>query len=510
MTDHNRVRRTRRGTAKLVHPALILAICAALILAACGGKPGAQSVPQPSRDSVTIAHPQEPSDWNYLRNDSTIIRNLLVLNVVEPLLEKQKDGTFTPLLAESYQASNDGLVYTFKIRDAVFHTGARLTADDVVYSLQQSKAASVQDVSGPFEAVRQISKTDARAVAVTLSRPSQRFLEAMSSLGGLIIPKGSANNLNAKPVGTGPFTFRGWRHGVAVDLARNDQYWGNKPPLKTVTWRFITDTTASINALRSGDVDWIAEFAGNPAQADSVAGTPGFAKQVISGRGLAYVSLNANDPAFSDIRVRQAIAYSIDTKGFMEAAGAGGIPTCVFVNPPTEPWNTEYCPYPFNPDKAKQLLTEAGKQGVTLRYTYLAGFPEAIEFLIRGLEQTGFKVKREGLEFATYLDRVLTKGQYQLTSIAGDQQIDSWKCPGFFTHDCFPEMDKLLMQADRSLDRTEWANLRRQAVEKSADRAFLIPTYTANLVSLYRQDVSGIKDFSSSSEIDLRGLRVGG
>ncbi len=480
----------------------------ALLIAACGGgstgSAGAGSGDRP--DALTVAFNQEPPTWNYLQNELTAIRSLLVLNVLEPLLDKQEDGSLEPLLAESYEVSDNGLEYTFTIREATFHNGSEVTADDVVYSLEQSRASKLKDVSGPYEPVTQIAKTDDRTVVVTLSRPSQRFLEAMSSDSALIIPAGSVESLQAAPVGTGPFSFQDWRHGVQVSLERNDDYWGEPASFRAVTWRFIPEAQAAINALLAGDVDMITH-GGNAVQVDSVASKPGFAKQDVAGAEIVYLSLNADDPAFADERVRQAIAYSFDRQAFIDGTSAVGEPTCVLVNPPTEPWNSDYCPYPHDPAKARELLTEAGQQGLTLHYTSLEGTENGVAIVAQGLEQAGFTIERESLDLATYIERVLTNGQYQITHIAGPQQIDAWTCPGFFTHDCNPEFDELLAQADRAVDRTEWADLRREAVEMQADRAFLIPAWTQTNVALHREDLTGLKSFRSSSEVDLRGLR---
>ena len=505
--DKSHVRTTHQCASKRsrrVLASLAIGLCLGLVSAACsdnGGTTGTQA----TKDSLAIAFEQEPSDWNYLRSPATAIRSLLMLNVLEPLLDKKEDGTLTPLLAESYTVSDDGLVYTFKIREAVFSDGSALTADDVVYSLEQARTTKLQDVSGRLKAVKQISKTDDRTVTVTLSTPSQRFLEAMSTDSGIVIPEGSANSLNKAPVGSGPFIFRAWKNGIQVDLDRNDRYWGQKSAVRTVKWRFIEDPTAAINALRADDVDMIAGFWGNKAQIDSITNTPGFAKNVIAGSNMVYLSLNADDPAFADARVRQAVAYSLDRQAFISGTGDNGRPACVFVNPPNVPWKSDKCPYPHDPDKARQLLTEAGKQGLNLRYTALSG-TSAPPIVEQGLERAGFKVQIQYIDFPAYLDRVLTKAQYQFTHISGPQQIDTWVCPGFFTKDCYPEFDDLLARADRALDRSEWADLRREAVEKHAERAYLIPVNTTNVTTLHRAGLAGSKSFSSNSEVDLRGL----
>ncbi|GAA1562068.1 ABC transporter substrate-binding protein [Kribbella hippodromi] len=503
--EPNRAQRTHCASRRPLRflAALAAGLCFALIAAACGSGSSGSAI-RGTKDSLRVAVAQEPSDWNYLRNPSTTIRQLLLLNVLEPLLDKKEDGSLTPLLAESYTMSDAGTVYTFKIRKAVFSNGAEVTADDVVYSLEQAKNTKLQDVAGRLKAVKQIAKVDDHTVRVTLSKPSQAFLDAMSTDSGIVIPKGSAGSLTKTPVGSGPYIFSAWKNGVEVDFVRNDKYWGDKPELRTITWRWIDDVTTAINALRAGDVDMIGAFWGKKEQIDSVARTAGFTKQVIPGSEMVYLSLNADDPSFKDERVRQAIAYSLDRKGWIDGTTGSGQPTCVFVNPPNQPWKSDKCPYPYNPEKAKQLLTASGKQGMTLRYTALAGTQNGVAIITQGLERAGFKVQAQYLDWPTYLDRVLTRGQYQITHISGPQPIDTWTCPGWFTHDCYPEMDNLLAQADRALDRTQWADLRREAVEKDAERAYLIPAWTSSVTSLLKVGIAGSKPFSANSELDMR------
>lgn len=493
-----------------------LAMCAALVVAGCGGggaaTGGSKADSRERPTSLRVAFPQEPADWDYVKSSATAIKSLVMHNVVEPLIEKKQDGTYQSLLAEKYDVSKDGLTYTFTLRKATFHDGSPLDAADVVYSLEHSKSSTNGDVSGPFRAVRSIAKVDDRTVKVTLSRPSQQFLQGISGIGGTIIPSGSAAKLSKGPIGTGPYLFGAWRNGIDVTLNRYDGYWGTKPFFEKVTWRFIGDETASLNELLAGSVDLVSNIIGAGLERlDSVDKKDGFAKATTAGSEMMYLSLNAKDKTFADPRIRQAIAHAIDRQAIIDGAVAGlAKPNCVFVNPPTEPWNSDHCPYPYDVEKAKTLLNEAGAQGVQVQFKYLKSgyFEPAKDVIAAQLGAVDIKVDLAPRDLATYLDEVLAKSpDYQFTNLSGPQTIDSWKCPGWFTQDCVKQVDDLLSAADQALDTKSWAEQRRKAVESHADRAYLIPVANMDEVSAMRDDLAGFKPYKSASELDLRPLR---
>lgn len=509
-TSGHRVRRVRRvrrpARAQLLGAGLVLVLAAS----GCGdgstGTAGGET-----STTLVVAFPQEPADWNYVQSSATAIKSLVMHNLVEPLVEKQEDGQLEPLLAESYEASEDGLGYTFTIREATFHDGSDLSADDVVYSLDYAKESPNGDVATPFEAVETIEKVDDRTVQVTLSRPSQQFIQGMSGISGVIIPEGSADALGTGPVGTGPYQFGEWRNGVDVTLTRFDGYWGDLPYFEDVQWRFIGDEVASLNALLAGDVDLVSNLIGDGLdRVASVDGTEGFVAATTAGSELMYLSLNATDPVFDDERVRQAVARAIDRQAIIDGAVAGlGQPNCVFVNPPTEDWNSDHCPYPYDPAAAQDLLAEAGAEDLQIEFKFLNSgyFQPAMEIVTAQLGEAGITAETTPRDLATYLDEVLgDQPSYQFTNLSGPQRIDSWTCPGWFTQDCVEQVDDLLADADQALERQEWADLRRQAVEAHADRAYLIPIANLDEVSAMRDDLTGFKPYRSASELDLRPL----
>lgn len=494
----------------------------ALFTAACGGDDDdsandapadEQTADQAAAEELTIAVAQEPPNWDYTKSGATAIKTPLLYNVVETLVEKQSDGSVAPMIAESWEVSEDGTTYTFTIREAKFHDGSDLDSTDVVESLEFNRAGD-GDIATPFDAVDSIEATDDRTVVVTLTQPSQAFLNGMATISSAIVAEGTTDQVAQGPIGTGPFTFVEWKPDVSVEMSRFADYWGDAPFFSDVTWRFITDETASLNALLAGDIDVVAAILGEGIdRVDEIDAADGFQIVTIAGFEISYLSLNATAPIFQDPLVVQAVNHAIDRQPIVDAAFAGlGELTCTFVNPPNEPWASDYCPYDYDPAKSKALLAEAGVPDLVLPFKYLtiAEFPPIQEVVTAQLTAAGFNVELEGRELTTYLDEVLGESaDYTFTSLSGPSTIDAWKCPGFFTLHCDPEFDQLLIDGDASTDAAVTTEKRQQAVEMHADAGFLIPIVAKVQAAATRSDLKGIKLFTAGSEFDLGYLSFG-
>lgn len=523
-----RFHRTRGSgpTGRLAAAATMVAV--ALLVAACGGEATTDEASETPADdtadeaatgdvdddarstTLRVSYPQEPPNWDYTENTATANRALLVHNVVEPLLERQEDGTYAPLLAD-VTVSDDGLTYVLELVEATFHDGTALTAADVVYSLEYNRASPHAVVSVPFDSVAAIEPDGERTVTVTLEQPSQRFLEGLSGVSGLIIAEGTSGDLATQPVGTGPFTFDEWRPDVSVGLSRFEDYWAELPAFESIDYRFIGDENAALNALRAGDIDLVGAIVGDGVeQFESIDETDGLVGLTSPSTNIHYLTLNAEDPVFDDPRVRQAIAHAIDREPILLGGfGGRGEANCVFVNPPNVPWNSDYCPYPHDPDRARELLADAGSEDLelTLKFPQVADFPPIAEIEIAQLAAVGISVQSQGRDLPTFLDEVLADFDYQLATISGAPQIDAWVGEGRMTRDELPEFDALLAAADAATDLGEWAELRREAVELHADRAYLIPLGNKDDIFAARDDLAGIKPFRAAQEVDFRRLR---
>jgi len=469
----------------------------------------------PAADTtLVIGDSGEPPNWDFINAPVTSNWISLVRNVVETLVEKGENGEIEPLLAEM-TISDDGLQYEFTIREALFHDGTPLDASDVAYSLEAARGSEHALVSTPMTAVETIEVTDENTVTVTLSQPSQNFIEGIAGPSGLIVPEGSLDRLleGEGPIGTGPFVFGEWRPGVDVTYARFDDYWGEQPYFETVTWRFITEANALISALLAGDIDMIARLTDGFDRLATIEESDDLEVVTLPAPETLFLSMNGELALFDDERVRQAIAHAVDRNTIIDGALNGlAEPTCVYANPKGVEWDSDYCPFPYDPDLAATLLVDASLTDLDLELKHLTqgAHPRMAEIIADMLSQVGVTVRLEGRDLATYIDEVIVQDPpgYEITLLGSPARIDAWVCPGRFTRDCVAEFDDLLLQADAALDREVWASLRRQAVELHADRAFLIPIANQHTVSAMRLDLDGLSpSVDLTSELDLRSLK---
>lgn len=465
------------------------------------------------QDSSLVVAYREPLNYDWINSGTTVgTGGPLMHNVLEPLLERMEDGSFEPLLAESYEVSADGLEYVFTLREGVlFHDGSELTADDVVYSLEFTKAGNTI-ASTPLAVAESIEKVDDRTVRVTLSTPSNVFLLSMARLSGMIFPEGSGAQIEADPVGTGPYDFVEWRQGIETQLTRFDDYWGDAPFFEEVTWRFLADDNAAVNAVLAGDIDVIADVSSfellERVEADAglrIVDTPS--------EFTSLLWLNGNDPALADQRVRAAIAHAIDRQEIIDGVMAGwSEPQCVFVDPVSDLVENDSCPYEYDPERARELLAEAGVPDLQLELKYDDRTVTRLfsEVLGAQLAEVGITLVPRAMDAATWFEDVREHGSYQLAPglLQATATLDGEvACPHFWTNDCPPdELLALVDQSDATIDRAQMVELRRQALDLHAEWAHWITLARTPGIAVVRADLSGVKPYRSWVEFDLRGL----
>jgi len=319
----------------------------------------------------------EPKTLNQFSAENDIYsRWITVPYIFEPLLVYDYNNlTMKPWLAESYEISDDGLEITFRLRhDIYFSDGVPVTADDVVFTYKTAVDANVDaaNVANLFVDVDRAEQIDKRVVKFHLKRPYFKALENLSFWDFGILPKHvykyddakEFNNRVSNPVGSGPFVFERWDTGRQVVLRRNENYWGAKPKLRKIVYRFITNAVAAVQALRSHDVDIIIP---QPEQFADLANDEDFKKEFRClsywnpGVPFYYIGWNEDTVFFSDKRVRQAMTCIINREEIVARLlkGHGRMITGPFYiqgtqsDPNVEPW-------PYDPDRAERLLASAG------------------------------------------------------------------------------------------------------------------------------------------------------
>ncbi len=493
---------------------------AAVLAAAAALGAGGTALAQDRGTTLTWSFPSEPPAWNYWQAAPTALMAPTLHNVLEPLLEQLGDGTVGPWLADSWEISDDGLIYTFHIREAKFHDGSDLDADDVVYSLLKNKVSPIAVTKGPLVPVVSVEAVDRRTVRLTLSTPSQRLLGELGSMSGIIVPENFHETRNAasEMIGSGPYVFGEYRPDVHLMLERFEDYWGDKPHFERIVHRFIPDETSAINALLAGEIDMVASVVGEGMdRARNLDGSQNLKLVVPEPLYIQYVFLNPRNETLRDIRVRQAIAHAIYRDDILFAAQSGiGKTICQIVIPFTEPWNNGYCPYDYDPQKSRALLREAGIETLRLSFPYIitGQSPQIKDLLVFQFEEAGIVIEPRPMDVATWLDRAWWNGDYDATVVGGVGKAEAFICRGgrpplgaADNQVCIEGFDDLVRQSDTILDRAEYIKVMERIVGLLAESAWVIPLYAQSFPALARDGIVGFKPFIVYGEIDARRLR---
>src|SRR5215831_7295846 len=238
---------------------LAAAISAVLAVIACSGTSNPGSTPRASsKSTIVVGVTQEPTTLDVTAQATAAIAEDLRDNVYEGLVRTDPTGKVLPQLARSWELSPDGKVYTFHLVTASFHDGSSFTADDVKFSYDRAMDPSTVPANPHVDywaPVQSVDVVDDHTVKVTLKQFSDSFLFHMAQGSAAIVSRNThlvsssppATNLAAAPIGTGPFKFVTWNRGDSLTLVRNDDYWGPRPPLQKIVFKYITDPNAMNN-----------------------------------------------------------------------------------------------------------------------------------------------------------------------------------------------------------------------------------------------------------------------
>jgi len=357
--------------------------------------------------------------------------------IYETLVKRdERTLKLVPQLATHWDISEDHLRYRFYLRKGVkWHDGHPFTAHDVVFSFERIRDPKVDaaHLRNYYQDIINVKALDDYTVEFFYRRP---YFLALEFCGGIpIVPAHlfkpgddfNAHPIGRHPIGTGPYRFAKWETGKEIVLVRNDDYWGNKPYLKKIVFKFITDSTVALQVLKQGGLDlmglrpiqWVYQTRGKRFRAH-------FRKLSYYLPQYSYIGWNMRKPWFRDRRVRQAMTMLIDRKTILEKLlfGLGTIVTGPFyVNSPD--YDRSVRPYPYDPNRAVQLLEEAGwvdhdgdgirdKDGMPFRFEFLisAGsrFAEQLATILQeSLRDVGIEMRIRKLEWATFIQKIQSR-----------------------------------------------------------------------------------------------------
>ena len=330
------------------------------------GAPSAQPTPAKTKLTIVLSATVDFLDPHVTRRTEGFD---VLVNVNEGLLARDpKTMQPIPALATSWQ-NPDATTWIFKLRTGVkFHNGEAFDADTVKYNFTRVVDPKLQSTIGATLAgiVKQVDVVDPTTVKITLSQPAPFFLERIARF-WFVPPKESAEKGNdyvaQHPVGTGPYKFVEWKQQQSVTLVRNEDYWGTKPAFKDMVFREIIEYPTAIAELLAGNVDILATV---PQDQIDAVNKSGKAKvQIVPSQVVVEVAFDqmgrTSKTPWTDKRVRQAANYAVDRESIAKnLMGGYGTPLPVSVSPLIFGYDGSIKPYPYDPNKAKQLLADAG------------------------------------------------------------------------------------------------------------------------------------------------------
>ena len=443
----------------LLLPAMVLV----LLLASCSARPDPNTLVMIVESSPANLDPRVGLDAQSERID-----NLLF----DDLLTRDDHLNVQPQLAERWEVP-DPRTYVFHLHQGVrFHDGRPLTSRDVKWtfdSLLQGRVRSTKAAAYRF--VDRVDAPDDFTVVFHLKAPFATLLWNLSDGAIGIVPFGSGPEVSSQPIGSGPFRFVSAEPDKEVILERNDDYWGEKPRLQRVRFAVVPDTTTRALELRKGSADAaISALTGDLVLALET--EPNL--EVLRGPGtvLSYLAFNLRDPLLNDARVRQAVAYAIDRGPLIHYLLRDfARPADSLLPPESWAYDGKVPHYDHNPERARQLLEQAGYpavNGVRFHLTMKTSTEESTRLLAAVLQQqlreVGIVLEIRTFEFATFFSDV-TRGAYQVHSlrwVGGNEDPDIFEY--VFHSDKFsphganrtyyanPRVDVLIDQARSELD----------------------------------------------------------
>ena len=332
-------------------------------------------------------------------------------------------GEIVPALADSWEMTDD-TTWTFHIREGVtFHNGEPLTAEDILFSYQlNADTGGYQWMWGAIDVANSSAPDDQTLIIKTYD--VYPGLLAMLTSEARIVCKSLYEEIGREkygrqPVGTGPYKFVEWVAGDSITLERYDDYWGNEAYFEKIIFRFITDDNTRALALETGEID-IAQSI--PASQVSYLESTGLVDlEIYPSLSIDYIGFNCQKEPFNDVRIRQALRYAIDLESMVDIAYGVGV-TAEAADGICTPSFCDYIPaseeltYHYDPEKAKELLAEAGYPDGFSCQVMVVGQQDRVdmvEMLQNAWAEIGVNIEPYVTEIGTYYD-IIASGDYDM------------------------------------------------------------------------------------------------
>jgi len=479
---------TRSPRIRCPHPVLAL-LAVALVLGAAAPAAG-QSAPAGQIVvgwHVTIA----PAWFDPSTAPPQITPFGLLYAIHDALVRPYPPHKMGPSLAESWKESPDGKTYEFTLRQGLkFHNGDPLTTEDVKFSFERYKGAAASILK---DRVREVEIVDPRVIRFHLKEAWPDFMTfygTTASAAGLVVPKKyltqvGEDGFKKHPIGAGPYKFVSHKPGVEVVLEANPQYWRRVPNIKTLVMRSIPEATTRAVALKNGDADIVVALDG--AEAEDIKRDSRL--QIIPSKhaSIFWIEFPEQwDPKspWHDKRLRLAVNHALHRQRINEAACLGFCPPAGVIVPRVMDFALQVEALPHDPQKAKQLLAEAGyPNGLDAgTFTAIPGFPTVAEATLNYLNQAGIRMRMHPMERAAFYSAWREKKlRGVFMTAAGNSgnassRVESFiQSRGAYAYGGYPDIDDLFVQQARERDPKKREALLHKIQQMTIDRVMFAP-----------------------------------
>jgi peptide/nickel transport system substrate-binding protein len=438
--------------------------------------------------------------------------------IVEAPIAIQPDLSYKPVLAEAMPelVSEDPMIIEYKLKEGLtWSDGEPLTSDDARWTFEQIMNPDNNIVS--TEGWQEISKfetPDERTVRMTFETPYAPWTDLMGD-NWPILPKhvyeGKDFNkaLNNEIVGSGPFKFKEWKKGESLTVERNENYWGEKAGLDSVTYRFITDTNTLITSLQAGEVQFI-----NPPPdiglQDKLEGIEGAEVKIGTG-GVLWEAIHFQTENIPNLKMRQAIAYGINREQILEQILKGVVdPLQSVLIPQQTPYYTPAWEiYTHDPEKARQLVNEAKAEGASTTIKFSTTSDNALretlqEIVQQQLKDVGITIQINNESATTYFSKTTVDGDFEMGEWAWYATPDPSLTALFAANQIPPKGENYyrykneqatqwMEESDKTVDEAQRAQLLKQVQEQMAEDLPVFPMYQRPLYTAFAQNLTGVE-----------------